>query len=69
MIAGFLLLSAVVGIAATVVAFSLDAPTWVALLAYPVVSSMSLLLWASMWSVRASVAPAPDRLQPNATAG
>lgn len=69
MIAGFLLLSAIVGILATGVAFSLDAPTWVALLAYPVVSSMSLLLWASMWSVRASVAPTADRMQPNAAAG
>ncbi|MFN3577821.1 MAG: hypothetical protein ACK4TJ_12695 [Tabrizicola sp.] len=69
MIAGFLLLSAVAGIVATGVAFSLDAPTWVALLAYPVASCMSLLLWASIWSVRASNVQAAERLQPNATAG
>lgn len=69
MIAGFLLLSGVIGILTTGVALALGAPTWIALLAYPVISSMSLLLWASMWSVRAGVAAHPDRLRPNATAG
>ncbi len=69
MIAGLLLLSAAVGIVATGVAFTLDVPTWAALLAYPVISCMSLALLASMWSARASVAPAHDRLQPNATTG
>lgn len=69
MIAGLLLLSAAVGIVATGVAFALEAPTWVALLTYPAISSLSLVLWASLWSVRASAAPAHDRMQPNATAG
>jgi len=57
MIAGFVSVSAVVGmiVMGLTVAFSL--PLWITLAAYPAISSLTLLMAAAPWNIR-STAPA-----------
>ena len=69
MIAGFVLLSSAVGILAMGATFVLALPTWVMLLSYPAVSSLTLLLCAALWSMRASFADRPEGLQRQASHG
>lgn len=52
MIAGLVLLSAMVGLVATGGAIALSVPTWMALALYPVVCSLSLLMFAALGSLR-----------------
>jgi hypothetical protein len=53
MLAGMVLISAVVGLVAMVTAFALSAPTWLALAIYPVLCSLTLLCTAAISSIRA----------------
>ena len=54
MIAGLVLVSSVVGLAAMTAAIFLSVPIWIALLGYPVVCSLTLLLTAMLSSLRAT---------------
>ena len=64
MIAGLVLLSTAVGMAAVATALTLSLPLWVTLVAYPVVCSLTLLLTAALFSLRSGQrAPAKQLLQ------
>jgi membrane protein implicated in regulation of membrane protease activity len=52
MIAGMVLVSAVVGMAAVATTLALSLPTWAVVMTYPVVCSLTLLLAAALWSIR-----------------
>lgn len=52
MLAGMVLLSAAVGMVALATAVVLSMPTWVVLAIYPVVCSLTLLLAATLFSLR-----------------
>lgn len=52
MVAGMLLVSAVVGMAAVAATAALSLPTWVVVASYPAVCSLTLLLVAALWSIR-----------------
>ncbi|MES2541489.1 MAG: hypothetical protein V4720_15915 [Pseudomonadota bacterium] len=52
MIAGMVLVSAMVGIAAVATTVALSLPTWAIVLSYPAVCSLTLLLTAALWSIR-----------------
>jgi membrane protein implicated in regulation of membrane protease activity len=54
MVAGYVLLSAFVGVVFLCTAIALSVPVWVALVAYPLVSSLTLLLCAVAWNIRSS---------------
>lgn len=54
MIAGLVLVSSVVGLVAMAAAIFLSVPIWLALLGYPVVCSLTLLLAATLSSLRAT---------------
>lgn len=56
MVAGYVLLSAFVGVVFLCAAIALSVPVWVALVAYPLVSSLTLLLCAAAWNIRSSTA-------------
>ena len=62
MIAGFVLVSAVVGMIVTGLAVVFSLPLWVTLAAYPAVSSLTLLMLAALWNIR-STAPAARETQ------
>lgn len=53
MIAGQVLVSAVAGFAATVATVALSAPIMATLVTYPAVCSLTLLLTAAVWNIRA----------------
>ena len=52
MIAGFVLLSAAVGIVFIGVSVALSVPVWIAAAACPAVCSLTLLLISGLWSLR-----------------
>jgi hypothetical protein len=52
MLAGLVLISAIIGLLATGSALALSAPTWAALLLYPCVCSLSLLMLAAVGNLR-----------------
>lgn len=52
MIAGMVLVSAVVGMAAVAATLALSLPTWAVVMTYPLVCSLTLLLTAALWSIR-----------------
>lgn len=64
MIAGFVLLSAAVGIVFLVGCVALSVPVWIAAAAYPAVCSLTLLLISALWSFR-STAPAAVEALPH----
>lgn len=64
MIAGFVLLSAAVGMIFIGASVALSVPLWIALAACPVVCSLTLLLISGLWSMR-STAPAPVEALPH----
>lgn len=57
MLAGFVLLSAAIGMLVVGATIVLSLPTWITLAAYPAICSLTLLICASVWSIR-SVSPA-----------
>lgn len=54
MLAGMVLLSMAVGLVAIGASLALAVPTWIALAAYPVVCSVTLLITAALWNLRTS---------------
>lgn len=52
MIAGMVLVSAVVGMGAVAVTLTLSLPIWTVVITYPVVCSLTLLTTAAVWSIR-----------------
>ncbi len=52
MLAGFVLLSAAIGMVAVGATIVLAMPIWVTLAAYPAICSLSLLLCAALWTIR-----------------
>ena len=54
MIAGLVLVSTAVGLMAMAMAVALSVPVWVALLGYPVVCSLTLLLAATLSALRST---------------
>ncbi len=53
MMAGMVLVSAVVGLAAVAMTLALSLPIWAVVISYPAVCSLTLLLTAALWSIRA----------------
>lgn len=67
MIAGLVLVSAAVGLLAVAAAILLSVPTWLILVGYPVVSSLTLLLVATLSGLRATqVTQTAQMLHPQA---
>jgi hypothetical protein len=60
MLAGFVLLSAVIGMVVVGATIALSMPTWVTLAAYPTICSLSLLLCAALWNIRNNAGAARD---------
>jgi hypothetical protein len=52
MIAGLVLISAAVGMVAVVGGAMLSLPTWVIVLSYPMICSLTLLFAAALWNIR-----------------
>jgi hypothetical protein len=52
MLAGFVLLSAAIGIVVVAATVAMSVPAWMALAAYPAICSLSLLICAAAWSIR-----------------
>jgi hypothetical protein len=52
MLAGFVLLSAAIGILAMGATVALSLPTWITLASYPAICSLTLLICAAVWSIR-----------------
>ncbi len=52
MLAGFVLLSAAIGMVVVGATIALSLPTWVSLAAYPAICSLTLLVCAAMYSIR-----------------
>lgn len=66
MMAGLVLVSALVGLMAVAATFALGLPTWMMLAAYPLVCSLTLLM-AAVWNVRmVQVRPVDRALHPHA---
>lgn len=53
MMAGMVLVSAMVGMGAVAVTLALSLPLWTVVISYPAVCSLTLLLTAALWSIRA----------------
>lgn len=66
MLAGLVLMSALVGLLATGTAFALSAPAWLALAIYPGACSLTLLMLAAMLHLRTSQPAQPSMLHPQA---
>lgn len=65
MIVGLVLVSAVVGKIAVVAALALGLPTWMVVVTYPLICSLTLLLSAAIWNIRQSQpARAAQQLRP-----
>jgi len=62
MLAGMILMSAVVGLVATGGALALSHPTWVAIALYPATCSLTLLIMAAIVTHRSSHASQPGSL-------
>jgi hypothetical protein len=58
MLAGFVILSAAIGVMAMGATIALSLPTWITLAAYPAICSLTLLICAAAWSIR-TTAKAP----------
>lgn len=62
MIAGFVLLSAAIGMVVMGLTVALSLPLWVSVIAYPVVCSLTLLLLAALWNIRSNVPATQDAI-------
>ncbi len=62
MLAGYVLLSAVIGTIFVGAIIALSVPVWVALVSYPAVCSLTLLLCAAVWSIRSSTPAAANQM-------
>ncbi|MDP3194734.1 hypothetical protein [Tabrizicola sp.] len=60
MMAGMVLVSAVVGMGAVAMTMALSLPTWAVVMSYPAVCSLTLLMTAALFSIR-SRQSAPDQ--------
>ena len=54
MLAGLVLFSAIVGLGAVAATVALSLPTWLVIASYPAVCSLTLLLTAAFWNLRAT---------------
>lgn len=64
MLAGFILLSAAIGMVAMAATVALSLPMWITLVTYPAICSLTLLLCAAVWNIRTSAPARSDRLNP-----
>lgn len=62
MLAGYVLLSAVIGTIFVGAIIALSVPVWIALVAYPVICSLTLLLCAAVWSFRVPTAATTNQM-------
>lgn len=53
MMAGMVLVSAIVGMMAVATTMALSLPVWTVVISYPAVCSLTLLLTAALWNIRA----------------
>lgn len=53
MMAGMVLVSAIVGMTAVATTMALSLPVWTVVISYPAVCSLTLLLTAALWNIRA----------------
>lgn len=60
MLAGMLLVSALAGKVAVITTLALSLPTWMIVLSYPAIASLTLLMMAALHNIR-SKEPAPAR--------
>jgi hypothetical protein len=63
MLAGFVILSAAIGVVAMGATIALSLPTWITLAAYPAICSLTLLICAAVWSIRATPETPHSRLR------
>lgn len=52
MMAGMVLVSAIVGMMAVATTLALSLPIWTVVISYPLVCSLTLLLTAALWNIR-----------------
>ena len=52
MMAGMVLVSAMVGMGAVAMTLALSLPMWTVVISYPAVCSLTLLLTAALWNIR-----------------
>lgn len=62
MLVGNILLSAAVGMIFLCTAIALSVPLWIALVAYPAITSLTLLFCAAAWNIRTSTTASKDQL-------
>ena len=63
MLAGFVILSAAIGVVAMGATIALSLPTWITLAAYPAICSLTLLICAATWSIRTTGGTAQTHLR------
>jgi hypothetical protein len=69
MIAGFVLVSAMVGMIAVGLTVALSLPLWITLAAYPAISSLTLLMAAALWNIRSTAPASREALSVNYSHG
>lgn len=62
MLAGYVLLSAVIGTIFVGAIIALNVPVWIALVAYPAICSLTMLLCAAAWNIRTSTTATENRM-------
>lgn len=62
MLAGFIILSAAIGVVAMGATIALSLPTWITLATYPAVCSLTLLICAAVWNIRTTERTSHARL-------
>jgi hypothetical protein len=62
MLAGFVLLSAAIGVMAMGATVALSMPTWMTLAAYPAICSLTLLICAALQSIRTTTSAPRNQL-------
>jgi hypothetical protein len=62
MLAGFVLLSAAIGMVFVAATVALSVPLWVTVVAYPAICSLTLLLCAALWNIRTGSGAQRDRV-------
>lgn len=62
MLAGFVLLSAAIGMVFMAATVALSLPVWISVAAYPAICSLTLLLCAALWNIRTGAGVQRDRI-------
>lgn len=66
MMAGMVLISAVIGMGAVALTLALSLPVWAVVISYPAVCSLTLLMTAAVWSIRSRQSSGPQLMRTQA---